>query len=46
MFSFGVCTVICFPTGPSTIKEPQDQEIGEIYDVLEQRATDFEAPEL
>ena len=34
------------PTGPFTILEPKDQEIGEFYEVQERRATDIEAPKL
>ena len=30
------------PTGPFTIQEPQEQEIGEAYVIQECRATDFE----
>ena len=33
-------------TGPFTILQPQDQEIGEFYSVQERRSTDFEAPKL
>ena len=35
-----------YPTNPSTIVEPEDQEIGEFYVVQEHRATDFEASKL
>ena len=34
------------PTGPLTILEPGDQEIGEFYEVHECRMTEFEAPKL
>ena len=34
------------PTGPSTILEPEDQEIGEFYAAQERRATDFKASKL
>ena len=34
------------PTGPFTISEPQDQEIGEFLVVQERRKTGFEAPKL
>ena len=34
------------PTGPFTMLVPQDQGIGEFYEVQERRATDFEAPKL
>ena len=34
------------PTGSFTIIEPQDQEIGEFYEVQKRCATDFEAPKL
>ena len=30
-----------FPTGPFTMLEPQDQEIGEFYVAQKRRATDF-----
>ena len=33
-------------TGPFTILEPSDQEIGELYVVQERRMADFEAPNL
>ena len=32
-----------FLTGPFTITDPQDQEIGKFYVVRERRMTDFEA---
>ena len=35
----------CYTTGPFTILEPQNQEIGEFYVVYE-RATDIEAAKL
>ena len=31
------------PTGPFTILKPQDQDIGETYEVQRRLATDFEA---
>ena len=34
------------PTGPVTILQPQDKEIGEFYVIQERRAMDFEAPKV
>ena len=34
------------PTGPFTVFEPQDQEVGKFYVVQERRTTDFEASKL
>ena len=34
------------PTDPFTISEPQNQEIGELYEVQESPATDFVARKL
>ena len=34
------------PTGPFTILEPHDQEIGDLYVVLERRLTYFEAKKM
>ena len=39
-------TTITSPTSPSTILEPVDQEIGELYAVRKRHATDFEASKL
>ena len=35
-----------YPTGPFTILEPKDQEIGELYAVQKRPKADFEAPRL
>ena len=35
-----------FPTGPFIISESQDQENGELYEVQERHATNFEATNL
>ena len=37
---------LCFPTGPFTVSEPQNLEIGKFYVDHERRATEFEALKL
>ena len=57
VFAWIECMLDCFPghiciqkgfnqTGPFTILQPQDQEIGEFNSVQERCSTDFEAPKL
>ena len=40
------CYKTPFPTGPFTILEHRDQEMGKFYVVQQRRTTDFESPKL
>ena len=45
-FSNYMCCPPADPTGPCTILQPQDKEIGEFHEVQEHPVTEFEAQKL